>query len=191
MRSISIDQEIFVHLPVIGQTRRHAWGKTLSILSLSRLHDQWCQCILTSTEVDLGAQNGEIFEMIQGIDRLRIASRLIQKEPDGSMLPLMRGASEIWSAMFDLPSWPTPLREKAIEIQSSLFRYGTIQMTIDQMVEPERLQLKRDLLQFVELAEQLNGSDGQADGHGIPEADGRMHDGDGRMHDGNTFEHPR
>lgn len=130
------------------------------------------------------------FEMIPGIDRLRTANQLLQKEPDGSAWPLLGGASEVWSAMFELPQWPPELREKAIELQHSLFRYGTIQMTLEQMVEPERLQLKRDLLQFIEFAEQLNGRD--ADGREVAIGDGNP----GRMSDGliddvKTGERPR
>ncbi|MBA3314266.1 MAG: hypothetical protein M3552_00880 [Planctomycetota bacterium] len=92
---------------------------------------------------------------IVGIGRLRKAAASLRRDGDGSPMLLLGGASEVWSAMFDLDAWPTELRAKAVELQTSLFRYGPIRITVEQMVEPERWQLRRELLEFVETAEQL------------------------------------
>jgi hypothetical protein len=87
-------------------------------------------------------------DMIPGVDRLRRADELL-RQADGA---LAAGASEVWSAMLDLPSWPAELQIKAEAIQEGLFRYGPIRVTVERMIEPERLQLRRDLLGFIELA---------------------------------------
>jgi hypothetical protein len=106
---------------------------------------------------------------ITGIERLRLAGVLARQCENGAAEGMLQSASEIWSAMFELPTWPTELRMKAVELQGILFRYGTIRMTIEQMVEPERLQLRRELLAFVETAERLDGAGDSHDGRALSE----------------------
>ena len=58
--------------------------------------------------------------------------------------------------MIDLPEWPVVLRDKAIELQSRLFRHGPISTTVQVMSATERSELRQELLDFVAIAEQLN-----------------------------------
>ncbi|MDQ3333026.1 MAG: hypothetical protein M3552_20650 [Planctomycetota bacterium] len=117
---------------------------------------------------------------IAGIERMRLARECLHRSSDADPRFILGASSEIWSAMFEVPHWPTELRMKAVGLQSILFRYGTIRMTIDQMVEPERMQLKRELLSFIDTAERLDGlGDGRSDGqngppHGISSPSGVM-----------------
>lgn len=101
---------------------------------------------------------------IRGIERLRAARHALDHagEPPASRW-LHAAASEVWSAMIELSNWPTELRLRAVELQSSLLRYGPISMTLEQMVPPERLKLRWDLLAFIDHAEELhNASIGDA-----------------------------
>ena len=95
---------------------------------------------------------------VAGIEKLRRAGEILRRDGDGSATPLLSGASEVWSAMFELPTWPRELRDRAVDLQNSLFRYGPIRTTVGQMVEPERLQLRRELLAFVESAERFDAA---------------------------------
>lgn len=95
---------------------------------------------------------------IAGIERLQQAYKILDQAGDAPTQTVLQGAaSELWSAMFDLHTWPTELRAKGVELQAILFRYGPIGMTIKNMVEPERLHLRREMLAFLERAEQLDG----------------------------------
>lgn len=91
--------------------------------------------------------------MVSGIERLRRAERFL-KRSEGA---LFAGASEVWSAMLNLPSWPRELQIKAEAVREGLFRYGPIRVTVEQMVEPERLQLRGELSELIELAERFAG----------------------------------
>lgn len=95
---------------------------------------------------------------IAGIERLQQAYQtLVQAGDAPPQTVLLSAASDLWSAMFDLHTWPTELRTKGVELQAILFRYGPIGMTIEQMVESERLQLRREMLAFLDRARQLDG----------------------------------
>lgn len=94
---------------------------------------------------------------VLGINRLRRACEILERDSEAkpAETTLLAGASEVWSAMFEMPSWPPPLGAKAEELQRSLFRYGPIRMTVEQMTESERLELRRELKEFCDFAEQL------------------------------------
>jgi hypothetical protein len=90
---------------------------------------------------------------IPGIERLRWAADTLRQNALPSSLNA--GAAEVWAAMIDLPEWPAALRGRAVELQGSLLRYGTIRMTIGHMCEMERRRLREELVAFVELAESM------------------------------------
>ena len=91
--------------------------------------------------------------MYPGSDRVRAAEELLRQDGDGRADIVLAGAKELWSAMFDMPDWPTPLKTKAIELQVSLFRHGKITDTIRKLSAPERLQLREEMLAFCDFAQ--------------------------------------
>lgn len=96
---------------------------------------------------------------VVGIERLRLAGE--RRGPEGSS-SLLGGATEVWGAMFEMPSWPIELQVKAVELQTSLFRYGPIRATVEQSAEPERRQLHQKLLEFIGFAERIGASEESA-----------------------------
>lgn len=94
--------------------------------------------------------------MIQGIRRLCVEVDSIPFGEDGSLFYV---ASEVWSAMIDLPEWPEPLQQAALELQRLMLRYGTISMSIDRMSKTEQEELRRELFSFCELAALLDRQD--------------------------------
>lgn len=97
---------------------------------------------------------------VVGIERLLLAAELLRHDGDGSSSPLLGAASEVWGAMFDLPSWPTELKVAAVELQTSLFRYGPIKDTIEKSDHSERLQLRDKLLEFITFATRVHTAGG-------------------------------
>ena len=91
--------------------------------------------------------------MVTGIERLsRAAESLGQNDEPIAAAVLIEAASEVWSAMVHLSGWPMELRLKAVELQASLFRDGSL--TIETSFDAKRSRLRQELRNFCRLAEQ-------------------------------------
>ncbi len=99
---------------------------------------------------------------VPGIEELRRADEILRR--DGDSVPgdmtLRSGASAVWSAMYEVESWPAELQAQADELLATLFRHGPIWVTVERMGRGERLVARRQLLQFIACAERLNAPEG-------------------------------
>lgn len=96
--------------------------------------------------------------MLPGTDRLRRARGILdqngRKTPEP--LRLIEAASECWSAIIDSAVWPVELRMEATMLQGSMFRYGSIEATVERMTEGERNLLRRDIVNLATAVERIS-----------------------------------
>lgn len=98
--------------------------------------------------------------MVTGIERLRAAAGLLRQAGDGraDRDAALSAAAEVWSAIgAGLDEWSWQLQAKAVPLQFHLVRHGAPAATVRRLAEPELTELRRELLEFVEAAEHLDG----------------------------------
>lgn len=89
---------------------------------------------------------------LPGHNELLAARSILAREPADR--PTIRAAAEhVWGAMFHRDDWPSELQKEADALQPTLFKYGTIRMTVDAMDEAELAELHTALGALIEIAE--------------------------------------
>lgn len=95
--------------------------------------------------------------MITGIEYLREAKRILNDTTwPGPKPRLEASGAQFWSALFETSDWPEDLKRRADQITAVLLAAGSVKATVRQMDESTAEQTCRDLLDFVELAEQVD-----------------------------------
>lgn len=92
---------------------------------------------------------------LPGFDRLLKARQILDQagHETAETSLLIEAASNCWSAIIDSAAWPVELRMEATVFQRSIFRYGSLEATINQMSPSERQQLVLDIVQLASAAE--------------------------------------
>lgn len=97
--------------------------------------------------------------MIEGIERLKRAGEILRRVDGNADRPaVLSAAAEVWSAAADsLDAWPWQLQLRSVPMQFHLIRHGSPAATVRRMPDAELADLRRELLEFVESAERLDG----------------------------------
>ena len=99
--------------------------------------------------------------MVRGIEQLRRAGESLRRAEAGigNRMAMSVAVGEVWSAVKDgLDEWPWELQAGSVPVQFHLVRYGSPAATVRRLPEAELTELRRELLEFVETAERLDGS---------------------------------
>jgi hypothetical protein len=110
--------------------------------------------VAASLSVTPAATNRVHAMELDGLREFRAAIVLLDREGI-SAAQLNDAAQLVWAAMFHRPLWPSELQHHAQALEPTLFKYGTIKMTVDRMSAPELESMRQELAAFIIAAEKL------------------------------------